>query len=209
MVDPRKEDDQPKLQTEMAGLVARKVPKSQTLEKEPTSAGEKDLLHVPRCTGCYSFFVDLDAVQSIFNGDSPSPTGIQPEMGLSTSLEQEMLDPQYEANVNEDVEAFKKSKRGSKKLNKTDEKVLRFDEEDEDGVRLGESVSDSQFVNKNRVICAGNGQSNQSRPNLYPEQIWNFLSQIGINSHNNDAEMIHQVTEMERRDALMFVEIEQ
>ncbi|GAB4837702.1 hypothetical protein Ancab_002555 [Ancistrocladus abbreviatus] len=171
MVDLRQEDDQLDLQTEMVGSMAGKMAKSQTLDDEPINAGEKDLLHVPMCTCSCHFSVDLDMVQSIFYDDLPSPTGLQPELGLSALLEQEMLDSQYEANMNKDVEALKKSKKGSKKLNKMDRKVLLFNEEDGNGVCLGEL--------------------------------------IGFKSHESDAEMICQIIEMERRDALMFVEIKQ
>ncbi|GAB4826731.1 hypothetical protein Ancab_033619 [Ancistrocladus abbreviatus] len=126
IVDLRMEDDLPDLQTEMTGLATEKMPKSETLNEEPTNARGKDLLHVSMCIGSCLFSADLE-------------------------------------------ETLKKSKKDSKKLSKMDGKVLCFNKEDGNGVRSGESVSDSQFLNKNHVICVGNEQSDESGPNLQPE----------------------------------------
>ncbi|GAB4831143.1 hypothetical protein Ancab_005151 [Ancistrocladus abbreviatus] len=71
MVDPRKEDKQPELQTKMTGLVAGKEAGNQMHDEELKSAGEKVLLQVPRCMGHCGFSTDLDAVQCRINGGVP------------------------------------------------------------------------------------------------------------------------------------------
>ncbi|GAB4840973.1 hypothetical protein Ancab_021729 [Ancistrocladus abbreviatus] len=157
--------------------------KSLAPAEEPTKAGGKVLHHVPRCSSSSLFAADLEAVQSRFFANPPSPA-FQSMLGLSALLDQEMLDPQQEVNVQEDVvahqlddmgvslhsqsdlgllpsahafsaterrekngdqslskETLKKSKKGSRKLNKIEGKVLCFNEDDAVAVRLGESKS--------------------------------------------------------------------
>ncbi|GAB4850364.1 hypothetical protein Ancab_029667 [Ancistrocladus abbreviatus] len=104
-------------------------------------------------------------------GGAPRRTNGYAEVGWTNQLPS--LSIRWEAGV---IEALKKAKKESKKLNKMDGKMLCFNEEDGDGVHSGESVSDSQFLNRNRLICASNEKSDESGPNLYSEQIWNFLS---------------------------------
>ncbi|GAB4831117.1 hypothetical protein Ancab_005145 [Ancistrocladus abbreviatus] len=103
MVDPRKEDKQPELQTKMTGLVAGKEAGNQTHDEELKSAGEKVLLQVPRCTGHCGFSTDLDVVQCRINGGVPRFVNAQPEMGLIAYLEKEMMGSQYKAHRNKEV----------------------------------------------------------------------------------------------------------
>ncbi|GAB4859987.1 hypothetical protein Ancab_011465 [Ancistrocladus abbreviatus] len=140
MVDPRMKDDQSHMQIEMAGSVVGKTAKSLTLDEEQTNAGGKDLLHVSMCTVVVISLLILRQFRADF-----------------LMIRQALL------------EALKKSKKGSKKLNKMDGKVLHFNKEDGDGVHSGELVSDSQFLNRNHGICAGNEKSDKGRPTLQPE----------------------------------------
>ncbi|GAB4836294.1 hypothetical protein Ancab_001210 [Ancistrocladus abbreviatus] len=93
MANSRMEDDLSHLQIEKDGLVAGKMPKSLTPIEEPTKAGGKVLPHVPRCSGSGLFSADLEAIQSRFFVDPPSPA-FQYVLGLSTLMGQEVLDPQ-------------------------------------------------------------------------------------------------------------------
>ncbi|GAB4859994.1 hypothetical protein Ancab_011470 [Ancistrocladus abbreviatus] len=169
MADLRMEDNLSHLLTEKDGSMAGKTTKSLTPVEESTNAEEKVLLHVPRCSSSGHFSTNVEAVQSRSFADLPSPATLQSVLGLSASLDQEVLDPQHEGNMNEDMEALKKLKKGSRKLNKMEGKVMCFNEEDADGVRLGESVSDLQFLNRNHVICIGNEKSIEAGTNLQPE----------------------------------------
>ncbi|GAB4837769.1 hypothetical protein Ancab_002634, partial [Ancistrocladus abbreviatus] len=134
-------------QTEKDGSVAATLAKSLTPAEEPTKAWGKVMHHVPRCSGSSLFAADLEGFQSRFLANLPSPT-FQSVLGLSALLDREILDPQQEVNVKEDgvahqldgmEETLKKSKKGSRKLNKTEVKALCFNEDDAVAVRSGES----------------------------------------------------------------------
>ncbi|GAB4829540.1 hypothetical protein Ancab_019211 [Ancistrocladus abbreviatus] len=110
--------------------------KSMTPAKELTKAGGKVLYHIPRCSGSSLFAADLEAVQSGFFANLPSPA-FQSVLGLSALLDQEMLEPQQE-------ETLKKSKKGSRKLNKMEGKALHFNEDDVVAVHSGELKNSSK-----------------------------------------------------------------
>ncbi|GAB4826724.1 hypothetical protein Ancab_033614 [Ancistrocladus abbreviatus] len=142
MVDPRMEDDQLDLQTKMVGSVVGKTAKSQTLDEEPTNAGGKDMLHVPMCTdlGLMPSAHDLSITERrVRKGDQF--LSIEGDMGGKTKKKNLSVILNLSPHFSQEV--LKKSKKGSKKLNKMDWKMLRFNEEDGDGVRSGESASDS------------------------------------------------------------------
>ncbi|GAB4860019.1 hypothetical protein Ancab_011493 [Ancistrocladus abbreviatus] len=87
MANPRMEDDLSHLLIEKDGSVAGKMTKSLTLVEELTNAGGKVLLHVSRCSGCDHFSTNIEAVQSRFFADPPSPTALQSMLGLSALLD--------------------------------------------------------------------------------------------------------------------------
>ncbi|GAB4831128.1 hypothetical protein Ancab_005138 [Ancistrocladus abbreviatus] len=149
------------------------------------------LLQVPRCTGHCGFSTDLDAVQCRINGGVPRFVNAQPEMGLIAYLEQEMMGSQYEAHRNKEVATQSPTTcpsggneiplhphmdLGSEPLAQDLSIIERRGGLGSQSISLrGESVSDSQFVNRNHVICTGVEQSNETGQSQSLKHIWDFL----------------------------------
>ncbi|GAB4850247.1 hypothetical protein Ancab_029543 [Ancistrocladus abbreviatus] len=60
-------------------------------------------------------------------------------------------------------------------------------------------VNDSQILNMNRLHCI-TSTSRQSPPRLTPQQIWDFIEQIGVRDKTNIEDVVHRIGEMEQRD---------
>ncbi|GAB4828849.1 hypothetical protein Ancab_018509 [Ancistrocladus abbreviatus] len=64
-----------------------------------------------------------------------------------------------------------------------------------------ESVRDSQFENRNKILRDGGESLDNKVHQIYPEGIWDVLSQLGmVDGQNKDREILC-ITEMESRDA--------
>ncbi|GAB4843277.1 hypothetical protein Ancab_013243 [Ancistrocladus abbreviatus] len=164
MADLRMEDDMSHQQTEKDGLAVARSAKSLTPVEEPTKARGKAMHHVPRCLGSSLFAANLEAAENVQEDgvahqldDLAVPLHSQLDLGLLPSILALS-------------ESLKKSKKGPESRTKTEGKALRFNEDDAIAVS-GELVSDSQFLNRNHVICAGNELSSEASLDLQLEQI--------------------------------------
>ncbi|GAB4836067.1 hypothetical protein Ancab_000984 [Ancistrocladus abbreviatus] len=73
----------------------------------------------------------------------------------------------------------------------------------------GVSITDSQIMNRNKLLCAAEDRTDDSCVQPSPKQIWDFLTRIAIEQENGEEEMVRRIKEMEQRDAAMFAEMMQ
>ncbi|GAB4850403.1 hypothetical protein Ancab_039901 [Ancistrocladus abbreviatus] len=103
---------------------------------------------------------------------------------------------------------LKKQKAVRSKLYKKKQGQLVESERERDTVGVsGETVSDSQILNRNRILCDLNEEQQQQNPGgfLNSSQVWDFLTQIGV-THRNAEEVIQHLEALERRDKSGFKE---
>ncbi|GAB4826559.1 hypothetical protein Ancab_033453 [Ancistrocladus abbreviatus] len=65
------------------------------------------------------------------------------------------------------------------------------------------AVNNSQILNMNRLHCI-TSTSRQSPPCLTPQQIWDFIEQIGVRDKTNIKDVVRRIGEMEQRDWMAF-----
>ncbi|GAB4840219.1 hypothetical protein Ancab_020984 [Ancistrocladus abbreviatus] len=64
-------------------------------------------------------------------------------------------------------------------------------------------VNDSQILNMNSLHCIAS-TSRKSPPRLTPQQIWDFIEQIGVRDQTNIEDVVRRIGEMEQRDWMAF-----
>ncbi|GAB4826761.1 hypothetical protein Ancab_033642 [Ancistrocladus abbreviatus] len=65
------------------------------------------------------------------------------------------------------------------------------------------AVNNSQILNMNRLHCI-TSTPRQSPPRMTPQQIWDFIEQIGVRDKTNIEDVVRRIGEMEQRDWTAF-----
>ncbi|GAB4833834.1 hypothetical protein Ancab_032081 [Ancistrocladus abbreviatus] len=65
------------------------------------------------------------------------------------------------------------------------------------------AVNDSQILNMNR-LHGTTRTPRQSPPRMTPQQIWDFIEQIGVRDKTNIEDVVRRIGEMEQRDWMAF-----
>ncbi|GAB4842788.1 hypothetical protein Ancab_012764, partial [Ancistrocladus abbreviatus] len=65
------------------------------------------------------------------------------------------------------------------------------------------AINDSQILNMNQLHCI-TSTPRQSPPHMTPQQIWDFIEQIGVRDKTNIEDVVRRIGEMEQRDWTVF-----
>ncbi|GAB4838690.1 hypothetical protein Ancab_028235 [Ancistrocladus abbreviatus] len=114
----------------------------------------------------------------------------------------------------EDILQLRLSKRVSGKSKKSRKKAIsKLDREVSGDIiesfSCGESIHDSNIMNRNEIILAGTETIEGGKVGLSPSEICGFLSKLGMVQESNVEETVRRIAEMEERDALLFSSVVQ
>ncbi|GAB4852139.1 hypothetical protein Ancab_016329 [Ancistrocladus abbreviatus] len=64
-----------------------------------------------------------------------------------------------------------------------------------------------EILNRNNLIRAREDLNRQPHIDVSPKRMWEFMAQIGLHKVGEEEDVIHQISEMEQRDAMEYVQM--
>ncbi|GAB4853976.1 hypothetical protein Ancab_039244, partial [Ancistrocladus abbreviatus] len=134
---------------------------------------------------------------------------LSPSAGISQHKVASKLGKNAKKKQMEEILQLRLSKRviGKGKKSRKNEKS-KIDREDTGEINgplsFGDSLHDSNIMNRNQIILTGNENPEHGKFGLSPIEICVFLSQLGMVEERNVEETVQQIAKIEKQDAMLF-----